>query len=165
MWSTRLPLYILIAVSLFIALLLDVYPLPFEYRIFRPQFTVMVAIYWIYILPQSTSMTLLFLLGLFQDLLCGSPLGQHALALLLITYICLRSFRRVRHFALWQESLWIFVLVSLVQLINYWVQSFAGREVNGLGFLLSAMSSGCIWPLLRIVLGRCRRRYRIQRES
>lgn len=165
MWSTRLPLYSLIITSVFVALLLDIYPLPFEYRIFRPQFSLMVAIYWIYVLPQSTRMSWLFFLGVIQDILDGSPIGQHVLALLFVTYISLRSCQRVRHFALWQKTLWVFVLVSVAQLINYWVQSFAGREIQGLGFLVSAASSACLWPFLYSLLGMLRRRYRILRES
>ncbi len=165
MLLNRLPLYIFIITSVFVALLLDVYPLAFEYRLVRPQFVVMVVIFWIYILPQSTSMTLLLILGLFQDLLEGAPFGQHALALLIVSYICLRSCRRVRHFSKWQEVLWIFVLISVSQLINYWIQSFAGREVNGLSFLVAAASSACVWPLLSIVLEVLRQRNRISRQS
>ncbi|MDO3382844.1 rod shape-determining protein MreD [Gilvimarinus algae] len=156
--------YALVLATILLATLLDIYPLEFEHQIFRPQFVLLVAIYWIYVLPQSTSMTLLLILGLLQDVIVGTPLGQHPLMLTLVGYLCLRSYRRMRHFARWQEALWVFVLVVLAQLVAYWVQSLAGREFAGLEFMMPALASASVWPMLALILDAVRRRYRISRQ-
>ncbi|MBU2885432.1 rod shape-determining protein MreD [Gilvimarinus agarilyticus] len=160
----RFPTYLLLFSSLLLAFLLDIYPLALEYRVLRPQFVLLVAIYWVFVLPQSASMTLLFLLGLMQDIVVGVPLGQHALIFVVVAYLCLRSCRRVRHFARWQEALWILCLVALGQAISGWVQSLAGREITGWQFLLPALASASVWPLLSLVMDVLRRYYRIARQ-
>lgn len=164
MLPDRVSVYILVVLTVFVAMLLDVYPLALEYRVFRPQFTLLVVIYWVYILPQSSSMALLLLLGLLQDVTVGAPLGQHPLMLVMVGYLCLRSYRRVRHFARWQESLWVLLLVASAQLLAYWVQALHGRQMDGFEFLLPAVASACCWPLLAMVFDRLRRHYRIARQ-
>ncbi|MDO3388361.1 rod shape-determining protein MreD [Gilvimarinus sp. SDUM040013] len=160
----RLPTYALIALSVLIAFLLDIYPLAFEHRLLRPQFVLLVAIYWVFVLPQSTSITLLFGLGVLQDVVVGAALGQHALVLIVVSYLCLRSCRRVRHFARWQEALWVLCLVAVGQAISFWVQSLAGREMSGAQFLFPAIASASVWPLLSLTLDLVRRGYRIARQ-
>src|SRR5690554_201894 len=164
MWLDRLPTYVLIFLTLLVAILLDVYPLPLEYRIFRPPFVLLVAIYWIYVLPQSCSMLLLLLLGLLFDVTVDTPLVQHPLMLILVSYLCLRSYRRVRHFARWQESLWVLLLVASAQLLAYWAQALGGRQMSGFEFLLPALAGACCWPLMAMLLDRLRRHYRIARQ-
>src|SRR5690554_6741673 len=109
----RVYVFILVLASVLLALLLDTYPLAFEYRLLRPQFTLLVVIYWLFVLPQSSSMLALMALGIVQDMLVGTPLGQHALMLLPVAWLCLRSYRRVKHFSRWQEVLWVVVLVAI----------------------------------------------------
>ncbi|WP_049723610.1 rod shape-determining protein MreD [Gilvimarinus polysaccharolyticus] len=164
MWLDRLPALVLIVLTLFVAILLDVYPLALEHRIFRPQFVLLVVIYWVYVLPQSCSMAALIILGVLLDVTVGSPLGQHPLVLVVTSYLCLRSYRRVRHFTHWQESLWILLLVACAQLIAYWVQSLSGRQMEGFGFLLPSVASACCWPVIAILFDRLRRLYRISRQ-
>jgi rod shape-determining protein MreD len=155
---------LLVVVSVFIALLLDVYPLALEYRLLRPQFVLLVVIYWVYVLPQSSSMVALLLLGLLMDVTVGAPLGQYPLVFVVVGYLCLRSYRRVRHFSRWQESLWVLLLVMCAQLLIYWVQALAGQTAAGVMFLLPALASACCWPLLAMVFDSLRRTYRIARQ-
>ncbi|HEY7885984.1 MAG TPA: rod shape-determining protein MreD [Cellvibrionaceae bacterium] len=154
----------LIVVSVLLALLLDTYPLALEYRLLRPQFTLLVVIYWVFILPQGASMLALMALGIVQDLLMGSPLGQHALMLMPVAWLCLRSYRRVRHFSRWQEVLWVLVLVAIALLVGYWVQSLVGRRIDSIYLLLPALTSALIWPLLALLLDKWRGFYRISRQ-
>ena len=91
----------------------------------------------------------------------GVPLGQHALSLVIVSYICILSYQRVRNFALWKEAGWVFVLVGLAQLPGNWVQSMAGRPLSGLLFLAPAFSSALLWPVIRILMDRISRHYRI----
>ena len=162
--SAKLSLFVLVVVSVLLALLLDVYPLPLEYRLLRPQFTLLIVIYWIFILPQSASLLAVLILGILQDMIMGTPLGQHPLMLLPVTWLCLRSYRRVRHFSRWQEMLWVWILVSVALLVGYWVQGLAGVNFSGFDLLLPGLTSAMIWPLLALLLDALRRRYRISRQ-
>ncbi len=147
MSSPQFHLYFVIALSFFIALILSVYPLPMDMRWWRPEFVLVVAIYWIFFMPLTVSFTLLCALGLFQDLLEGVPFGQHSLGLVIVAYICILSYQRVRNFSIWRQSSWIFVLVGIAQLTDNWVQGMAGRPLSGVQFLYPALTSALLWPV------------------
>jgi len=156
-WNT----WLVIGASFVVALLLSIYPLPLAWRWWRPEFVLLVGLYWISVFPLSISLFFLAAVGLFQDLLEGVPLGQHSLSMVIIAYICIMSYQRVRNFSLIKESAWMFILVGLAQFPANWVQSMSGRPLSGLLFLAPALSSALIWPLFRIWLDRLSRHYRI----
>jgi rod shape-determining protein MreD len=144
-----------------VAMLLSVYPLPIGWRWWRPEFVLMVAIYWIFAQPLRMSLVALCLLGVFQDVLEGTPLGQHGLALVIVAYICLLSWQRVRNYSLWQQSCWVFVLIAISQLTDSWVQAISGMAISGPEFLIPAFASACFWPVCYLILEFLRRRYQI----
>jgi rod shape-determining protein MreD len=161
MFSQRYSLYLVTLATFALAMVLSVYPLSLTLRWWRPEFVLMVAIYWIFVLPSHTSLLALCALGLFQDVLEGSPLGQHGLSLVIVAYVCLLSYQRVRNYSIWQQSCWVFVLIGISQLTDNWVQAISGRSISGLEFLLPAFASACFWPLCYLGLEFLRRRYRI----
>lgn len=146
--------WLVIAASFVVALLLSVFPMPFGLLWWRPEFVLLVAIYWVLALPLSISLVFICALGLFQDLLESVPFGQHSLGLVLVAYICLLSYPRVRNFPLWKQTGWVFVLVGMAQMTDNWVQSMAGQQLSGLAFLYPAITSALCWPLCRIWLDR-----------
>ena len=147
MLSPQLNLYFIVALSFLAALILSVYPLPMDMRWWRPEFVLVVAIYWIFFMPLTISFTLLCALGLFQDLLEGVPFGQHSLGLIIVAYVCILSYQRVRNFSIGRQSAWIFVLVGIAQLTDNWVQGMAGRQLSGIQFLYPAITSALLWPV------------------
>ncbi|MEN0035612.1 MAG: rod shape-determining protein MreD [Cellvibrio sp.] len=157
--SQPVNLYLIMAMSFFIALILSVYPLPMDMRWWRPEFVLVVAIYWIFFMPLTVSFTLLCALGLFQDLLEGVPFGQHSLGLVIVAYICILSYQRVRNFSIWRQAGWIFVLVGIAQLTDNWVQGMAGRPLSGVQFLYPAITSALLWPALNWWLNGMTHRY------
>ncbi|MCE3251649.1 MAG: rod shape-determining protein MreD [Cellvibrio sp.] len=159
MLSPQLNLYVIIAFSFLVALVLSVYPLPMDMRWWRPEFVLLVAIYWIFFMPLTVSFILLCILGLFQDLLEGVPFGQHSLGLVIVAYICILSYQRVRNFSIWRQSGWIFVLVGVAQLTDNWVQGMAGRPLSGIQFLYPALSSALLWPVCHWWLNNMTHRY------
>jgi rod shape-determining protein MreD len=161
MFSQRTTFYLLISATLILAMALSVYPLPLPLRWWRPEFVLMIVIYWIYTLPLQTSLLGLCTLGLFLDVLEGVPFGQHGLSLVIVAYVCLLSYQRVRNYSLGQQSCWVFVLIGISQLTDNWVQAISGRPVSGVEFLLPAFASACFWPICYLGLEHLRRRYRI----
>ncbi|MGD8175457.1 rod shape-determining protein MreD [Marinimicrobium sp. ARAG 43.8] len=152
----------LIGVAVVVALMLAVYPLPLEWRWWRPEFLMLVVIYWVFVLPDQISLTLVFLLGLVQDLVEGTALGEHALGLVIVAYIGLQSYRRVANFALWQQACWVFLLVGIAQVTSNWVHTLDGGHVGGMQFLYPALTSALLWFPLHLLFEALRHRYRIQ---
>ncbi len=151
----------LIALSVGLALLLGVFPLAGIGGWLRPEFVALVVIYWILVLPQGIGPFSVWVLGLVQDLVEGSVLGLHALALVVVSYVCFLSYQRLRSYALWQQSVWVFVLVGIHQLFDNWVHSLSGSSARSLMFLLPAFTSALCWPPLCLGLDRLRKVYRL----
>ncbi|HWV16836.1 MAG TPA: rod shape-determining protein MreD [Cellvibrio sp.] len=153
--------YFIVVASFLVALVLSVYPLPLSWRWWRPELVLLMTIYWVSVFPLTISLLFLCVVGLFQDLLFAVPLGQHSLAMMIVAYISIMSYRRVRNFALWKEAAWVFVLVIISQIPNAWVQTMAGRPVPGLLYIAPAITSALFWPLFRQGMERISSHYRI----
>jgi rod shape-determining protein MreD len=152
MQTSALNLYILLTLSFLTALLLSVYPLPMECRWWRPEFVLILAIYWIIALPFNISLVALCLLGLFQDLLEGVPFGQHSLGIIVVAYLCLFSYQRIRNFNLVKQMISVFIMITIAQLTDNWVQGMAGRPLAGISFIYAAFTSALAWPIARYSL-------------
>ncbi|UTA48807.1 rod shape-determining protein MreD [Simiduia sp. 21SJ11W-1] len=150
----------LVGVLLVVALLLAVWPMGL-FSQYRPAWVVLVCVYWILALPYRFGLGALCTVGLVQDVITGSLLGYHALSLVLIGYVCLLSYQRLRNYAPWQQAGWLFVLVGMHQVVGNWVNSLSGHEYQGLGFLWPAFTSALCWPLLYKLQQVVRRRYRV----
>jgi rod shape-determining protein MreD len=144
-----------------VALLLMVFPLSPSIQWLRPEWIALLVIYWIMVLPQQISLSALCAIGLFLDVLEGSLLGQHALALMGTAYVCLLSHQRLRNYVLWHQALVVFMMVGIHQLVDNWVHSLSGSAAQSLVFLMPALTSALMWPVLWLVLERWRVRYRV----
>lgn len=134
MESQGKPLLGAVFMSFFVASLANLLPMPADWIWLRPEFVVLVVIYWTVTLPDQVGVGMAFAMGLVQDVLEHSLLGQHALAFVVLAYVCSLSYRRLRNFALWQQSAWIFVLVGIHQLMWSWGSTFSGRAADSLIF-------------------------------
>src|SRR5262249_7185078 len=85
-------------VSVVMGLILSVVPLPTWLNVARPDFLVIVVLYWSIMVPRAGGLTLAFIAGLLLDASKGVVLGQHALALCLSSYIAIKLHLRVRIF-------------------------------------------------------------------
>lgn len=140
-------------ISFLVASLIMLLPLPSGWAWVRPELVVLVVIYWTVTLPDHVGVGMAFLMGLVQDVLENALLGHHALALVALAYVCSLSYRRIRNFALWQQSAWVFVLVGIHQLLWNWGSTFSGRTADSLIFLLPALTSALLWPLITVLPG------------
>lgn len=153
--------WFVIPLSFLVGVLLSIYPLSQEINWWRPEFIPLLVIYWVLMLPDRVSVLGIWLVGCLMDVLEGAPIGQHALALLVICYVCLLSSQRMRNYTLWHQLFFVFILVGLYQMISNWVHSLAGGVSQSLAFLLPAVTSALIWPLAWALLEKIRSDYRL----
>ena len=151
---TRSSLWGCVATSSAVSLILALVPLHPTVMYFRPEIVALIAIYWVITVPFSVGMVYAWALGLVVDIAEGAVLGQNALALAIIAYIAGVLHQRFRMFSLWQQTLSVFLLVVIHQFINHWVQSISGNRTDSMAFLLPAIPSALLWPLIPALLGR-----------
>ncbi|WGL16463.1 rod shape-determining protein MreD [Microbulbifer bruguierae] len=137
-----------ILLTVVVALLLSVMPLPTNWMWFRPAFCALVVIFWTTRMPQELGVGFAWMVGFAADLVTGAALGAHALALAVLAYFSLLTYQRTRAFNPAQQLMWVFVLVGINQLLGNWVHGLAGKPVSGLTFLWPALTTALLWPLV-----------------
>ena len=78
---------LLIFSSIAMALVLTLIPLPHWIAIARPAFFAATVVYWALMEPRRFGVISAWICGMFLDASYGTPLGQHALALAIVTFV------------------------------------------------------------------------------
>ena len=92
-------------VSLLLALLLGLVPLPAILQPLRPYWLALVLAYWVLEEPDKVGLGVAFLLGLLADLVFGGLLGEQALRLTVLAFIVQRFRSQLRFFPIPQQAL------------------------------------------------------------
>ena len=150
--------YLVIYLSLLVALVLMILPLPDWAQIYRPNWMALVMIYWSMALPKRVGLWFAFLCGIILDTSLGTLLGQHTLALVLIIAINMNFYQRIRVLALAQQAIYVFVLLLINQVVVAWVEGFLGRSTPLLAFFGAPFIGMLIWPWVFVVLRDIRRK-------
>ncbi|MCR9186345.1 MAG: rod shape-determining protein MreD [Halieaceae bacterium] len=153
--------FTVVVASFLVAALLAVVPLPAWLQWARPEWVALTLLYWCLALPHRVGIFTALLLGVLVDALEGAVLGQNAFSLTVLALCALLVYQRLRVFSLWQQCGVVFVVIGLHQLIGQWVQNLEGAGARSLLFLLPALSSALLWPVVLQVLRSVRRYYRI----
>ena len=147
--------------TLTVALLLSIAPMPFSTGLGRPLWLAMVIAYWAITLPHRGAMTAAFACGLILDVLSGTLLGQNGLPLVLITFLVLSLQQRLRMFPLMQQSLVLMVIFGIGQLVQLWLNTLTGNRPPTLLFLVPVPVSALLWPWVFMALHGLRRRLNV----
>ncbi len=150
-----------IGFSLCIAMILTILPLPNWAIWLRPQWVMLVMIYWCLTLPDRISVGLAWAMGLLLDVLLGTLLGQHALALAVVAYFIVKFHPRIRLYPIWQKTIIVFILSLVYLSLIYWVQGLIGIIPNNWELWLPAITSALLWPLVFIILRDFRKKYNV----
>lgn len=95
----------LLPLSVLVALLLGLLPMPTPLQALRPYWLALVLAYWVMEDPNRVGMGVAFLVGVVADLVLGSLLGEQALRLVVMTFILQRFRARLRFFPISQQAL------------------------------------------------------------
>lgn len=114
----------------------------------RPDFVLLVLLYWMLRAPRLCNMGTAWLSGLVVDLATGSLFGQHALAYALTAFFALAYQRRLTLFNFWQQSAYVFILLLLTQGTLFILKLFAGGESPGWSYFLPSISGALLWQIV-----------------
>ncbi|WP_137974958.1 rod shape-determining protein MreD [Pseudomonas sp. F(2018)] len=147
--------------SLALALLLSVAPMPQFMEIGRPLWLALFLSYWVLAVPHRIGMIGAWCMGLVEDVLFGSLLGQNALILTLIIFLVLSLQRRLQMFPMWQQSLVLLVVFGIAQLVQLWLNALTGNRPPTLAFVLPALISALLWPWVFAILRGLQQRFAV----
>ena len=136
-----------------VALILTVLPLPRWLDVVRPAFLVLTVLYWSVNAPRAGGLAIGFFAGLMLDVFQGPVLGEHALALSLVTYIAVREHQRIRSKPAIQQALIVFPALMLYELVLFMIDGWTGHPVTSPLRWVHTLSGALIWPPAAAILG------------
>jgi len=139
-------------VSLLVALLLGLLPLPPLLQPLRPYWLALAVAYWAIEEPRRVGLGFAFLVGLLADIAFDGLLGEQALRLLVMTFILQRFRARLRFFPLWQQALAIGGLLLNDRVVIAVVHVALGLPTLPLLFWLAPLAGMLLWAPVFLLL-------------
>lgn len=144
--------YIVYIFSLLLGFFLELMPVPIWANWFKPDWLLLIALFWIMTAPETFNVVFVWVLGLILDAVKGSLLGEHAFAMLIVAFIFLKFYRRFRLYSLWQQALGIFLFVFLYQFIIFIIQGTINQLPNSYAYWAACLTSAIFWPSVYLFL-------------
>lgn len=142
-----------IAITMVIALIFQLYPWSGTGVTLRPDFLLVVSLYWLLRMPNVVNIGVIWLAGLMVDLSTGSLIGQHALSYAITGFLALLFQRRIVLFNKWQLASYVLVLIFINRVIVLGLKLFADNENPGLVYFLPVLTSMLLWQMMRMSFG------------
>lgn len=143
-----------VLVSMLLAVILSIIPLPEGLQMWRPEWVALALIHWAIVLGHRVGLWMAFIIGLLVDVLNNSLLGQHALELVLVGYLSIRLGGRMTPEAYFQQFALILAVLGLYMLLSLWIRGVTGyaQAGNTLEYWAPLLSSLLVWPLYQWAL-------------
>ncbi|MGL4205506.1 MAG: rod shape-determining protein MreD [Aeromonadaceae bacterium] len=151
-----------IYLTILLALLLAIVPLPAIIDPYRPDWLVLVVLYWVIALPHRVNVGTAWIAGLSLDILLGSTLGVRALAMAIMAYVAAMQFQKIRNFSVWQQAVVVGIITLLGQLTVFWAEHLFAVVTMNYRMFWSCLSTTLLWPWVFLLLRKMRRKYHIR---
>ena len=151
----------IIVISFIVAIMLTALPLPDWAVNWRPAWVAIVLIYWCMAVPDRVGIAVGWFLGLLLDVQQSTVLGQNALGFVLLAFITIKSYQRMRVYPLAQQAVLICFYLLLYELLMLWITGYLGTGSRDWTYWMPAITSMLLWPWLFIILRDIRRKYNI----
>lgn len=140
----------LIYFTLLVALACQLLPWDGFGQMVRPDFILVMTIYWLFRAPHIVNIGTAWFAGVVMDLITGGLFGQHAMAYAIAAFFAVRYQRRLILFNSWQQAAYVVALLVLAQIIVLILKLFAGGTVPGWSYFLPSVSGILLWQLIAI---------------
>ncbi len=139
--------------SLLLALLCQLFPWAGQGVIFRPDFMLVVILYWLLRAPNLCNVGTAWVAGLLVDLATGSLLGQHALSFSIAAFIALSYQRRLVLFNTLQLVGYVAALLTFERILILLLKLFEGNESPSWHYFWPVISGLLLWQLMIVLFG------------
>ena len=138
----------MVLLSLLVAYLLQILPWSGVWVQIKPDFVLLVLLYWMLRAPHLCNIGTAWVAGLMIDLANGDLFGQNALAYALTAFIALVYQKRLILFTVLQQSGYVFMLLFINQLALFLLKLFMDSRQFSLLYFVSCLSSIALWHLV-----------------
>ena len=135
----------LIFFSLVVAFLASILPWSGTWLLARPDFVVLVLIFWSVHEPRSIGQGVAFALGLLMDVSDSMLLGQHALAYVIAIFGTQVLRVRILSFGLGEQTLHVLVITLATSSMMLLLNLLLGADFPGLAYFVSPVVTALLW--------------------
>jgi len=149
--------------TVLLSLILQMVALPDAIAAFRPEWVAMTLVYWAQATTDKPVLVTAWLCGLALDVLFNTPLGEHALALVTITFVVRRLRGSLILFPLPQVSLVLALAWGAYAFMMFWIDGLSHHNAVPSLRWLPVISTTLIWPLAALAMDRLRAQPKLRR--
>lgn len=140
-------------ITIAVAFIMQLIQFPSGIWMLKPNYLLLVLIYWILVMPCKFQLFYAFFMGLIYDMFSGSLLGLHSFIFVALAYLVILRAQAIRNYALWHQIIIIMVLSLLYDLFLYLFQAVLFSMVNlSPSIFLSCLSDAAIWIFITLSL-------------
>ncbi len=150
---------LVIVATFFVAMLINLMPLPDSINMFKPDWVALVLIYWVMAAPSRVGVFYGWILGLFADVLYGTLFGIHAMSLALVAFIIQMIYHRLRLFPRWKQAINVAVVVGIHRLVVMILTGLVEPVQVSYQYWLPLVGVLLFWPWAFIILRDIRRKF------
>ena len=147
--------------SFLVAFVLATIPLSTTVELWRPEWVLLVLLYWLVALPERFGLVAAWLVGLLVDIVEGGLFGQHTITFALSAFFALSLHQQFRMFSRVQQTLLVAVVIAIYELLDALIQQVSGNASFSFLVFLPVLTSAMVWPPIFILLRGIRRKYRV----
>lgn len=153
---------VLISITLFIGLILMIFPLPNAVVWYRPEWTLMILLFWLTSIPDRVGIVAAWFVGMLVDLSLGTTLGLHALIYTLVAYFVLKFHMVMRGFSMSQKTLLILLMTSFCLAVQYWAVAHPNMTSSVWKYWSPILTTSLFWPWTFLLLRAYQAHFRIR---
>ena len=142
----------LVFFSLVVAFLLSILPWSGTWLLARPDFVVLVLIFWSVHEPRSIGQGVAFALGLLMDVSDSMLLGQHALAYVIAIFGTQVLRVRILSFGLAEQTLHVLVITLVTSAMMLVLNLLLGADFPGIAYFISPVVTALLWGPVNWIL-------------
>lgn len=113
----------------------------------RPEFVLLVLIYWMLRAPHLCNVGTAWMMGLLIDVSSGSLFGQNAMVYSLTAFAAVYYQRRLVLFNEFQQAFYVLLLLLLAQFALLILKLLSGASLPGWGYFLPSLSGILLWQI------------------
>ncbi len=135
----------LVFFSLVIAFMLSVLPWSGRWLLARPDFVLLVLIFWTLHEPRSIGQGMAFAIGLLMDVSDSMLLGQHAFAYVIATFGAQVLRVRILTFGLGEQTLHVLGITVVASAVMLLLNLLLGADFPGAAYFISPVVTAFLW--------------------
>jgi rod shape-determining protein MreD len=155
----RTPGWVYIGVTMLIAVVLTIIPVPESIQNYWPDWVTLVVFYWVLVLPAHLGVMFGWMNGLIEDVISFSLLGQHALGKALTGTVAAMGYKKFYLFNFLQKMFVIFILQSASIAISALTNNLAYGAPVFYQMWQPALTTALMWPFVSFFIDQFDPRY------